>query len=206
MTTTSTEQSKLNESLALAATAGDVSELARLLALGADPMADASRPLFDASRKGHVECVRLLIPVSNTKALDSRALRGAALAGHAECVRLLAPVSNSSDDEFAALTSAASNGHAECVKLLLSDECSHQILAFCFGCSISGGHASVAAVFLAHNPDLIELLNLAEATATALDRRHCELAALLTSISERDALLVAAAAMEPSTPTSAPRL
>lgn len=72
-----------------------------------------------AAEYGHVECVKLLIPVSNPKDLNSDALRLAAQNGHAECVKLLIPVSDPYNQCSVALVCAALNRHAECVRLLV---------------------------------------------------------------------------------------
>jgi ankyrin repeat protein len=47
-----------------------------------------------AATKGHLEIVKLLIPVSDPKAGGSYALRLAAENGHLEIVKLLIPVSD----------------------------------------------------------------------------------------------------------------
>ena len=72
-----------------------------------------------AARKGHKECVELLIPVSEPKAEESEALREAADMGHKEIVELLIPVSDPKVNESEALRWAADRGHKECVELLL---------------------------------------------------------------------------------------
>ena len=72
-----------------------------------------------AADKGHLECVKLLIPHSDPKADDSAALRWAAEEGHLECVKLLIPHSDPKADDSAALRWSANNGHLECVKLLI---------------------------------------------------------------------------------------
>ena len=52
-----------------------------------------------AADKGHLECVKLLIPHSDPKADDSAALRWAAEEGHLECVKLLIPHSDPKADD-----------------------------------------------------------------------------------------------------------
>ena len=42
-----------------------------------------------AAENGDLECVKLLLPVSDPKAMNSYALRWAAENGHVECVELL---------------------------------------------------------------------------------------------------------------------
>lgn len=50
--------------------------------------------LILASRKGHAQCVALLIPVSNPRSHKSCALSLAVLSGHHHCIDLLLPVSD----------------------------------------------------------------------------------------------------------------
>lgn len=83
------------------------------------PREQKSDALRRAAEYGHVECVKLLIPVSDPKDLDSDALRLAARGGHVECVKLLIPVSDPATDNSVALAAAAMNGHLECVRVLL---------------------------------------------------------------------------------------
>ena len=109
----------IDRELVDAADAGNDAQVSALLALGANPMRESSKALLWAAYKGHEECVRLLLPVSDPKEEMSRALRWAATNGHAECARLLLPVSDPQADDSHALRWAAKNGHAECVKLLM---------------------------------------------------------------------------------------
>jgi ankyrin repeat protein len=67
---------------------------------------------------GHIECVKLLIPVSNPKDRYSSALQLAARHGHTQCVELLIPVSNPKAHNSYALQEAAVHGHTQCVELL----------------------------------------------------------------------------------------
>jgi hypothetical protein len=66
----------------------------KLIKEGADPKSNNSYALQWAARNGHLEIVKLLIPVSNPKANNSYALQWAARNGHLEIVKLLIPVSN----------------------------------------------------------------------------------------------------------------
>jgi len=83
------------------------------------PREQKSVALRRAAEYGHVECVKLLLPVSNPKDLNSDALRLAAQNGHAECVKLLIPVSDPCNENSVALVCAALNRHVECVRLLI---------------------------------------------------------------------------------------
>ena len=57
-----------------------------------------------ASKIGHAECVKLLIPVSDPKANESYALKIASTFGHIECVKLLIPVSDpKADNSYASI-------------------------------------------------------------------------------------------------------
>lgn len=109
----------LNEKLVAVAISGNLEKIKELLVLGADPKSSFSAALRLAAANGHVECARLLLPISNPKDDNSWALRLAARYGHTECVRMLLPVSDAKDDDSEALIEASENGHAECVKLLI---------------------------------------------------------------------------------------
>ena len=112
-------QSDIDQELMHAAEAGSADRVSELLACGASPRKKRSYALRCAAAHGHVDCLRLLLPVSNPKAEDFDALRVAAEHGHAECVRLLLPVSDPKAMNSFALQSAAMNGHAQCVRILL---------------------------------------------------------------------------------------
>lgn len=79
-------------------------------------------PLMTAAQGGHVECLKLLIPVSDCTAHENVALCLAAKNGHTECVKLLLPVSTPIlSNSIGALRLAAEHGHAQCVQLLVSN-------------------------------------------------------------------------------------
>ena len=69
-------------------------KIKQLIKEGADPKANNSYALQLAATKGHLEIVKLLIPVSDPKAGGSYALQLAATKGHLEIVKLLIPVSD----------------------------------------------------------------------------------------------------------------
>jgi len=94
-------------------------KIKQLIKEGADPKAGGSEALRLAAENGHLEIVKLLIPVSDPKALDSNALRCAATKGHLEIVKLLIPMSDPKSLDSNALRWAAANGHLEIVKLLI---------------------------------------------------------------------------------------
>lgn len=106
-----------SELLIDAARGGRVEDV-RVLMKGC-PRDQKSVALRRAAEFGHVECVKLLIPVSDPKDLDSDALRVAAHNGHAQCVKALIPVSDPKNGHSVALVSAAMNKHAECVRMLI---------------------------------------------------------------------------------------
>ena len=64
-----------------------------LIEEGADPKACDSKALRFAAYNGHLEIVKLLIPVSDPNACNNYAIRLAARKGHLEIVKLLIPVS-----------------------------------------------------------------------------------------------------------------
>lgn len=106
-----------SDRLIVAARQGCVDDVRALM--NGCPRDQKSVALRRAAEYGHVECVKLLIPVSNPKDLDSDALRLAAHNGHTECVRALIPVSDSDNYDSVALVSAAMKQHPECVRLLI---------------------------------------------------------------------------------------
>ncbi len=110
---------KLDNALSEAARNGLLDEAKHLLEAGADPKAGNSYALRCAASAGHLEIVKLLLPVSDTKADDSLALQYAAQNGHLQIVKLLLPVSDPKSFGSSALRYAAGNGYTEIVKLLL---------------------------------------------------------------------------------------
>ena len=103
-----------NDDLFEAAKQGNIADVQRLIPLS-DPevLSDA---LQTAAYFGHSECVRMLIPVTNSQ---KDALKSAALCGHFECLQLLLPLSTF-EKRTQALQLAASSGHHNCVELLIS--------------------------------------------------------------------------------------
>jgi hypothetical protein len=112
---------KVNDALLEAAASGDLDALRKALKEGGQAHWEGSCALRRAAEEGHVECVRLLIPLSDPMASSCAALRRAAENDHVECVRLLIPVSDASAGDCYALRWAASEGYVECVRLLLPE-------------------------------------------------------------------------------------
>ncbi len=79
----------LTNDLFEAAERGDLKDVKHLLARGCDPKADSCWALQTAAGNGHLEVVKLLLPLSDPKAGDSMALWLAAERGHVEIVNLL---------------------------------------------------------------------------------------------------------------------
>ena len=234
-TAPSLPRSRVSLALANAAANGHV-ECVKLLAPRSNPKAHDSLALCQAAENGHDECVRILLPRSNPLAGMSSALRLAASNGHAECVKLLAPASMPGGDNAMALAFAALNGHAECVKLLIpfsqaklvdstafrwAAESGHvdcaKLLIFAQDPStsfeaplfsaIANGHTGIVTLLLAHQPALIELLDLPCAAAEASERGRGKLAAFFLSIHERESLAeIASADGASSTPRPSARL
>ena len=197
---------------------GDIEGVARLLALSAYTWTHATKALWEAAHNGHAGCVSLLIPVSDPKANNSEALREAALNGHAECVKLLIPFSDPKAHNSQALRRAARSGHAECVKLLIpvSDpkaagslalrwaanngrlECAKLLLpasaplielAGVLTDVLGSGHAKVLGIMLAHEPRLLEWIDLAESLYAASAQGHSELEYFLRSIIDQRSIV-----------------
>lgn len=193
--------------LIAAARAGDRSTLSALLASGSHLPNGQNRhlALCVAARLGHAPCIELLISGSDPKCEDSRALRLAAKHGFAECVRLLIPVSDPKANDSQALLLAAEDGHAECVKALIpvSDPLStHSAPLFK---AIACGHSGVVALILAHDPGLLKLLDVYDSFSAHAAFRHPEVAAVVASAIELQALSSACAADRPASLPANPR-
>ncbi len=80
-----------HDPLVVAALADQSNDVARLISPSRSLNSFA---LEKAAEKGYVECVKILIPVSEPDQDGSQALERAAQNGHAECVQLLIPVSD----------------------------------------------------------------------------------------------------------------
>ncbi len=76
-----------------------------------------SQSIIESARRGHVEQVRSLIPLSIDKEKNSLALRAAAKNGHVECVKLLIPVSN--PNPLLALSESIRGGYTSVVEVLI---------------------------------------------------------------------------------------
>ncbi|MDD4081769.1 MAG: ankyrin repeat domain-containing protein [Sphaerochaetaceae bacterium] len=106
----------------------------RLIDEGADPKVEGNWPLRWAAKNGHLEIVKLLLPLSDVKAFASEALRLAAVNGHLEIVKLLLPISDPKVYNSEALRYAAENGHLEIVKLLIPvSEIDDYVINYCVG-------------------------------------------------------------------------
>lgn len=104
-----------NIRLVRAAGAGNTAEVAHLIPIS-NPTHMFNLALRVAAQMGHVECVKLLIPVSLP--VKSAPLLNAVEKGHTQCVRLLIPVT----EEICiheALCVAAQFNFIDCVKLLV---------------------------------------------------------------------------------------
>lgn len=95
-------QRKLNRELFDAARAGKSSDVAALIAGGADPLdhqagVNCMTPLMAALESGSIKAVEMLIPISNTNATTASGMTALMLAssdGWVEAARLLLPVSD----------------------------------------------------------------------------------------------------------------
>lgn len=181
-------EKNLNHSLALSASSGDLAAIIELLGQGADPLFQNSQALCIAAMRGHAECVKLLAPISNAMASESRALVYAATHGHAECVALLIPFCSSKADNSIALLWAGGKDCLECFKLIspISEPLIGLTTVLCE--AIDFGHADIVSFMLAQEPLLVGKLDLPAALSAATASGHSELAALISSIAEREAL------------------
>ena len=123
-----------NHELRNAVRNGDTKQIQLLLNAGANAITDNDFDiplLSEAAKKGHTECVKILLTVpgidvnQTTSWSKATPLSEAARLGYTECVRLLlaAPgidVNKADDDSNTPLCLAAKEGHTECVRLLLA--------------------------------------------------------------------------------------
>ena len=196
-----------NQTLMSCAECGDLAGLARLLAQGADPRHGGSPALRLAAGNGHVECVKLLIPLSDPKANNSEALRWAAEAGHTDCVRLLIPLSDPKADGSHALRLAAANGHVDIFKLLLSVSDPLIEMKGILSGAIGHGDADILSIMFGHEPRFLELLDLPSILGAAIAKKQSELALFLGSVIEQKILAANPAPPFSRHPSStAPRL
>lgn len=84
--------------------------------------------LIEASKRGDIDKVQQLIPVSDPKSRNSLALITAAADGYTEIVKLLIPVCDPKSNNSLALFAALKEGHTEIIKLLVPvSDCAHII-------------------------------------------------------------------------------
>lgn len=178
-------QKELDLALASHAHDGLFLEVADFLRAGANPKYQNSLALRLAAGGGHVECLRLLIPLSDATACDRHALVWAATHGYADCVRLLIPASDLARNQSAALGAAATAGHADCVALLLPASAPLMDQPQPFNDAIENGRANVLSLMLAWEPALVGKIDLEQLRSRAEERGHQALAALALSIAER---------------------
>ncbi len=111
----------LNEGLIAAAEIGDQASVVSMLARGADPKAGDSWALCSAAEEGHLEVVKLLLPLSNLHVRNGLALELASANGHCEVARLLLPESFCAAS-YTALKLAVDNGHRKVIDLILQNQ------------------------------------------------------------------------------------
>ncbi len=147
-------------SLIEAADAGTANTVNRLLETCTNSRSSISWALRQAAGNGHVEVVKLLLPVSDSKVNNSLALQWAVENGHMEIIKLLLPVSDPKANRSWALRQAAENGHMEIVRLLLphsdyTEALTHPGFIGSSGCDLllSCLSEQFAKQFMVDNPD-----------------------------------------------------
>ena len=170
--------------LVLAASNGHA-KCVELLIPATNPKADSSSALREAAASGHSECVKLLIPVSDPKAGCSIALRETAASGHAECVELLIPVSDPKVENSMPLRWAIANDQAECARLLAPVSImDHAVVSSV----LRRGNAKILSLMIANEPLFLAGADFPRILGDAIDRGCSELAALLATIIEQEAI------------------
>ncbi len=136
----------MQKKLTFAAAAGSARGVAKWLAAGADPI--DSQALLAAVRNGHLEVVKLLLPVSDPKVNDSIALRAAVSYGNPVIVALLLPASDPKAVNSESIRRAAAHGRVDIVKLLLPLCDPGAVNSKALRWAAAGGHADVVRVLL----------------------------------------------------------
>lgn len=117
---------------------------------------------------------------------NSSALSLAALNGHIECVKLLMPFSDPKRSDSQALRWAVENGHVECVKLLMPASIikTPRVVSTVLLC----GQHQILSLMLASEPLLLAGLDLSTCLADATSNGYAQLAGLLSSMIEKNAI------------------
>lgn len=167
---------------------GDIAGVARLLALRAYSRTHTTKALCEASRNGHAECVKILIPLSDPKANGSEPLCEAATNGHVECVKILIPVSEPKANNSEALRLAAGKCHVDTFKLLLSVSDPLIEMKGILSKAIGYGETDILAIMFCHEPRFLERLDLPRVLGVAIAKKQSELALFIGSLIEQKML------------------
>ena len=160
----------------------NVETFQELLKEGADPKAENSYALRYASYNGHLDIVKLLIPLSDPLHMNSQSLINAALMGHYDIVKLLLQAgSNPLAENSMALQFAAKEGHADIVKLLipLSDPKAYDSYALRYASYY--GHLDIVKLFI---PVSDPKARNSEALRWASYNGHLDIVKLLIPVSD----------------------
>ena len=95
-------------------------DIVKLLLPMSDPKADESEALYLAAQYAHTDIVELLLPLSDANAEGGRALRAAAAGGNLDVVKLIFSVTKPENWKNAGLSEAAASNHVSVVEFLLS--------------------------------------------------------------------------------------
>lgn len=167
------------EQLCTAAEQGNTAEVERLISL-CTPQMQGSYPLRAAAAGGHVDCLKILLPVSDPLVYQSNALLKAVEKRHTACIELLAPVSSIEQNHF--IESIIAN-HWDGLSLLIAHSQSK-----------NAEMANISLVFAARHgrPEIVtHLIDQADAThhdsaaiVWAIINGHSECVDLLYSLSD----------------------
>lgn len=129
------------EALCTSAEGGHL-DAVRLLIPVSDPAADNCEALCLAAENGHLDVVRELLPLSDPKVCNSYPLRWAARCGQLDVVAELLPLSDPTAEDCDALRGAAKSGELDVVRLLLPVSDPKAYSRALFDAAV-GGHANV---------------------------------------------------------------
>ena len=134
--------------------------------------------------------------------LDSELFSCAYLGMFADVSRLLSEGADPRAQKSIALRWAATYGQAECVRLLIPVSAPLLELPEILGNVLDAGNAKMLAIMLAHEPRLLESLDVPAALSAATAKGHVEMARVIASAAEKAAL----AAHVPRSPKNAARV
>ena len=107
---------------------GDIDSVKLLIKRGVDVKNNHNRVLWWAAEKNHIDIVKSLIPLSDSRTECSYALHQAIKHGHKEIVKVLLPVSKTKTYGDWCLKLAINNGNPEIIKLVEEHNLNYKLI------------------------------------------------------------------------------